>query len=389
MPERVSGGKVNRPSSRHVALQCLVRIERDGAFANLVLGPILERSGLDKESRAFVTMLVYGTTRMKRACDALVDRFVLKEPDIVTRQILRLGAFQIAFTDVAVHAAVGETVAIASHRSKGFVNAILRKVAAHPMTSPESWPNDATRLSYPDWILDRLSTEMDRGELVSALEAMNRPAPVSVRDDGYVQDLSSQDVVRAVGARSGEIVVDLCAGPGGKATGLASTGAQVVALDLNPTRAGLVRTNAQSTRHPLSVAVADARRIPMADATADRVLVDAPCSGLGVLRRRADARWRITPDDLSELAVIQQSILGEAARIVRPGGVLIYSVCTLTAQESIDHGIPPGFEVVEPEGDGDLPALGHEWEKFGIGARILPHRKDSDGMILVRYRRSA
>lgn len=389
MPEHGSGGAVSRTSSRNVALQCLVRIERDGAFANLVLGPMLERSDLDKENRAFVTMLVYGTTRMKRACDALVDRFILKEPDIVTRQILRLGAYQIAFTEVAVHAAVAETVAIASHRSKGFVNAVLRKVASHPMTSLEFWPSDAARLSYPDWIVDRLSTEMDRDELISTLETMNRPAPVSVRDDGYVQDLSSQDVVRAVGARSGEVVVDLCAGPGGKATGLASTGARVVAFDLNPTRAGLVRANALSTRHAVSVAVADARRIPLEDSVADRVLVDAPCSGLGVLRRRADARWRISPDDLDELAVLQKSILGEAARIVRPGGSLIYSVCTLTAQESIDHGIPPGFEVVGPEGDGDLPAIGHEWEEFGIGARILPHRKDSDGMILLRYRRSA
>jgi 16S rRNA (cytosine967-C5)-methyltransferase len=119
------------------------------------------------------------------------------------------------------------------------------------------------------------------------------------------------------------------------------------------------------------------------------VLVDAPCSGLGVLRRRADARWRIQESDIADLAIIQASILKESARLVRPGGVLVYSVCTLTAEESIDHAVPSGFETVPHEGDGDLPALGEHWEPFGHGARVLPNRVDSDGMIVLRYRRTS
>ncbi len=372
-----------RVSSRSVALHALERIERDGAYANLVLGPILERSKLSKEDRSFVTLLVYGTTRMKRACDALVDRFIAKEPDFTTRQVLRLGAFQIAFADVPAHAAVAETVAIAPVRSRGFVNAVLRKVATTNMI----WPDDATRLSYPNWIVRRLEPEMAPEDLIRVLEAMNLPAPVTVRADGYVQDVSSQDVVNAVGARSDEVIVDLCAGPGGKATGLAATGARVLALDHSVTRAGLVRANGAATGHPLSVAVADARRSPLRDGIADRVLVDAPCSGLGVLRRRADARWRIQAEDLPRLAVLQGEILNEAARLVRPGGVLVYSVCTLTAEESTGHGTPEGFDVVGLDGDTDLPPLVEHWDEFGIGARVLPHRNDSDGMIIVRYRR--
>lgn len=370
-------------STRRVALHALERIERDGAYANLVLGPILERSRLNKDDRAFVTLLVYGTTRMKRACDALLDRFIAKEPDLVTRQVLRLGAYQIVFAGTPVHAAVSETVAVAPTKSRGFVNAILRRVATVPMV----WPNDATRLSYPDWIVDRLAREMPPDDLSSTLETMNLPAPVSVRADGYVQDRSSQDVVHAVGARPNDLIVDVCAGPGGKATGLASSGARVLAFDVNITRARLVRSNGETTGHSASVAVADARQVPLVDGIADRVLVDAPCSGLGVLRRRADARWRIEPRDLQHLAELQQEILGEAARIVRPGGVLVYSVCTLTAEESIDHATPSGFEVVPREGDHDLPHLEDYWEEFGHGARVLPHRVDSDGMIIVRYRR--
>lgn len=362
-----------------------MRIERDGAYANLVLGPMLERSSLSTEDRSFTTMLVYGTTRMRRACDAMLDRFIAVEPDVVTRQILRLGAFQIGFAQIPVHAAVSETVDLASSRSKGFVNAVLRKVATTPMV----WSNDAVRLSYPDWILDRLAREMAPDEALAALERMNAPAPVSRRADGYVQDVSSQDVVHAVGARRDETVVDVCAGPGGKATGLAATGAQVVALDISAVRAHLIRSNALTTGHSLAVAVADARHPPLVSGCADRVLVDAPCSGLGVLRRRADARWRITSSDIDQLAVLQAEILRAAADLVRPGGVLVYSVCTLTAQESIDHPVPRGFEIVDRAGDDDLPELPVHWEEFGHGSRVLPHRIDSDGMILLRYRRTA
>lgn len=362
--------------ARATAARVLARIEHEGAYANLALRAELERSGLDDRDRAFATELVYGTTRMRRACDALVDRFVLSEPEPAVRTLLRLGAYQLAFAGVPAHAAVSETVALAPARARGFVNAVLRRVQRSPMR----WPDDATRLSYPDWIVERLTVELGRQDALATLERMNEAPPVTVRSDGYVQDPASQWVAELVDARPGELVLDACAGPGGKATALAHTGARVVAADLHPARAGLVARNAARLGRHVDVITADATRPPLRASSFDRVLVDAPCSGLGTLRRRPDARWRIQPHDVDQLALIQRQLLDACAQLVAPGGWLVYSVCTLTAAESIDHAAPAGFEVVEPR-------PGPPWRPYGPGARLLPHDADTDGMVVVRYRR--
>jgi 16S rRNA (cytosine967-C5)-methyltransferase len=363
-------------TARRVAWEALRRIDDDGAYANLVLGPMLERSGLGDQDRRFATELVYGTTRMRRACDALVDRFVTNSPDPATRSLLRLGAYQLHFAGVATHAAVSETVGLAPKRTRGFVNAVLRRVAAHEMV----WPSEGARLSYPDWIVARLGTELG-DEAVAALERMNLPATATVRSDGYVQDLSSQWVAAAVECAAGERVLDTCSAPGGKATAMAATGAAVTAADVRPGRLHLVEQNAARLGLHLETAVADATAPPFSSASFDAVLVDAPCSGLGALRRRADARWRIEPAAVDELARIQARILSASAELVAPGGRLVYSVCTLTAAESIDHPVPDGFEV-----DTAPPPVG-EWRPYGHGWRVLPQDADTDGMVLVRLRR--
>jgi 16S rRNA (cytosine967-C5)-methyltransferase len=365
-------------SARQVALKALRRIESQGAFANLVVGAELDRSQLSPADRRFVTELVYGTTRMRRACDALVDRFVVEPPDAATRTILRLGAYQLAFAGVPAHAAVSETVAIAPKRVRGFVNAVLRKVSTTEMV----WPSTATRLSYPDWIVTAITDELGEGEALATLERMNVAASVTARDDGYVQDASSQWVAASVETRAGELVLDACAAPGGKATAQAATGANVVAADLRLNRARLIAQNAARLEVGIGVVVADGRRPPFPPASFDAVLIDAPCSGLGALRRRADSRWRILPGDVPTLADLQRRILDSSAPLVRPGGRLVYSVCTLTAAESVDHPIPDGFEV-----DTDPPLVG-EWRRFRHGWRVLPHDADTDGMVLIRYRRT-
>lgn len=366
--------------ARGVALAVLRRIDEQGAYANLVLHAELERSGLAPIDRRFVTELVYGTTRMRRACDALVDRFVTVPPDPATRTLLRLGAYQLAFAGVAAHAAVGETVSLAPKRTRGFVNAVLRRVARTPMV----WPGDWARLSYPDWMADRLVAELGRDDAVAAMERMNAAPPVTTRADGYVQDESSQWVAAAVEVSAGERVLDACAAPGGKATAMAAAGACVTAADLRRSRAGLVAANAQRLAlapDRLAVVVADAAVPPFPPHTFDAVLVDAPCSGLGALRRRPDARWRLRPGDVDDLVGLQGRILTAAADLVRPGGRLVYSVCTLTAAESIEHPVPDGFVV-----DSALPPAG-TWRPFGHGWRVLPQDADTDGMVLVRYRR--
>jgi 16S rRNA (cytosine967-C5)-methyltransferase len=366
-------------TSREVALACLERIDQQGAYANLVVPAALSSTKLSTRDRAFVTELVYGTTRMRRACDAVVDRFVLSEPEPAVRTLLRLGAYQLTCASVAPHAAVGETVALAPRRVRGFVNAVLRKVATTPMV----WSDRPTELSYPDWLAQRLAAELG-DEADVAMVAMNQAPPVTMRDDGYTQDRSSQWVAESVGAVHGESVLDISAAPGGKTTAIAGArgrpGPFVVAADLSPSRIGLLAGNVARLGSDAAVVRADGTSAPFRRASFDRVLLDAPCSGLGALRRRPDARWRITPDSIVELAGLQRRLLVSAADLVRPGGVLVYSVCTVTAEESIDHPVPSGFDIVD-----DAPV--GRWRPYGRGWRVLPHDDDTDGMVMIRYRR--
>jgi 16S rRNA (cytosine967-C5)-methyltransferase len=365
-----------------VALDVLDRIDQGGAYANLVLSGALDRSGLSAADRRFVTDLVYGTTRMRRACDYLADRFLARPVDGRVRNALRLGAYQLAFAGVPPHAAVGETVEVAPRPARGLVNAVLRRVA----DGPTRWPDDATRLSVPDWVLDELTASLGSEPAQAALAAMNDPATVTERDDGYVQDPASQQVAAAVGAGPGERVLDLCAAPGGKATALATARAHVVAADVRPRRAELVRQNAArvGVAGNVAVVVADGTRPPWPAGTFDRVLVDAPCSGLGTLRGRADLRWRAEQPAVERLAALQRRLLAAAADLVRPGGVLVYSVCTLTAAEST--GVDAWLAAARP----DLVPLDPPpapWQPWGRGAIVLPQTAGTDGMCLFRYAR--
>ncbi len=382
-PRRAADGQ-SPPSARALALEALVRIDRDGAFANLVMPGLLERSGLDSRDRAHATDLVYGATRMRRACDWSADRFVQRDLEPEVRAAIRLGAYQL-LSGTPPHAAVSETVAVAPQRARGLVNAVLRRVA----DSPPVWPDEPTRLSYPDWIVERMIGDLGRDAAVAALERMNRPAAATERSDGYVQDRGSQLVVEAMAAAPGSVVVDLCAAPGGKATGLAADGSRVLALDLRPGRVGLIDANAARldlSRSQLSVAVGDGLTPPVRPGSVDGVLVDAPCSGLGALRRRADARWRIVPEAVDRLASLQVHLLRAAAPLVGPGGTLVYSVCTLTATETVD--VAGRFAAAHPEFE-PVPIPGDPWSpgRDGTGALLLPQAADTDGMVLYRWRR--
>jgi 16S rRNA (cytosine967-C5)-methyltransferase len=372
-------------AARQLAVEALVRIDSGGAYANLTLPSMLERSGLADRDRAFVTELVYGTTRMRRSCDWLVDRF-LPDPsriDPTARAWLRLGAFQLAFLDTPPHAAVGATVESAPRKLKGLCNAVLRKVSG---SLPVTWPDDGVRLSQPDWIVSRLTTDLGHDVGIAALEEMNRPAAVTMRDDGYVQDLGSQWVAAAVGAAPGERVLDVCAAPGGKATYMAGQGATVVAADSRPSRVGLVARNAASLEigpDRLVAVAADGTAPPFRPASFDKVLLDAPCSGLGALRRRPDARWRIVPDDVEHLAELQKRLLISALGLVRPGGEVVYSVCTVTTAETlaVDEWLAVTRPDVEP-----LPTPPEPWVPLGRGALLLPQAAGTDGMYLLRLR---
>ncbi len=422
-------------TTRAVARDVLLRVE-DGAYSNLVLPETLRRTGLSARDRAFVTDLVYGTLRARRRLDdrlATHLRRPLDDLDPPVRAALRLGAYQLE-AGVAPHAAVGETVAVTPARARGFVNGVLRSLAA----SGPPWPaadTPAVDLSYPDWIVERLTTDLGADDARAALAAQNevptvtlRPNPLrtepealteeltsagatvvqgrlvpdavgvrgagdpavlaSVRDGRATpQDEASQAVVTLVDTHPGDRVLEVAAAPGGKATGLGERVGDglVVAVDLHPGRLRLIGDAARRLDLPtVRPVLADGRQLPVPAARMDRVLVDAPCSGLGVLRRRPEARWRVG-EPSAELVDLQAALVLAAAPKVRPGGLLVYSVCTLTAAETtgvtarVLDALGDDFAVLDPP-----PA---PWRPWGPGALLLPQDAGTDGMFVLVLRR--
>jgi 16S rRNA (cytosine967-C5)-methyltransferase len=428
-------------TSREIAVAALVRVE-DGAYSNLLMPKMLRDSDLDARDRSYATELVYGSLREQRALDHLLGQLTdrpLDKLDPPVRAALRLGAYQLAH-GVPAHAAVSETVEISPARARGYVNGVLRTLAR--LGPPWPWPEDgdvhalAVRLSYPDWIVERLvadfgmdearatllvgneapavglrvnaekatpdevmrelhaaGADVTRGALVEdalLMRGAGDPARLAAVAEGRAtpQDEASQAVVAVLDPQPGETVVDVAAAPGGKASAIGErVGAHgcVVACDIHAGRIGLVIAAARRLGlRSVVTAVADARALPVRPASADRALVDAPCTGLGVLRRRAEARWRVGPDQIAPLARLQRELLLAAAEAVRPGGVVVYSVCTLTHEETagVDWAIR------------DLPYLvadpppGPPWRRRGRGALLLPHDARTDGMFVLRLRRT-
>jgi 16S rRNA (cytosine967-C5)-methyltransferase len=371
-------------NARRVALDALAAVE-GGARANVVVPDLLSSSQLDARDRALVTELVYGTTRMRRACDWLIDRHTRSQLDVEVRAALRLGAYQLAWMRVPAHAAVSATVEEVRGPGRSVVNAILRRVAEQLAVGPVAWPDPATQLSYPDWIVDQLARDLGPEPARGALLTMNEAAGMTVRSDGYVQDRASQLVAAHVGVQPGERILDVCAAPGGKATAMASDGpALVVAADLSPDRADMMAANATrlGARQMVTV-VADGLMPPWRPASFDRVVVDAPCSGLGVLRRRPDARWRVQPADVARLAELQRRLLAGALPLVRPGGLLVYSVCTLTGSET--RGIDGWLARTAPDLI-PVPPPGPPWQPAGRGGLLLPQTAGTDGMYVLSLR---
>lgn len=370
------------PTARGVALRALIDIDT-GARANLVVPRLLGTFRLETRDRHLVTELVYGTCRMRRACDWLTSRYTRGSLDQTVRAALRLGAYQLGWTRIPPHAAVSATVGEVRGPGRSVANAVLRRVAAELAHGLVAWPDTATELSYPDWILDRLTADLGRERALAALRTMNEPATVTTRADGYVQDPASQMILTHLSGWAGGTVLDMCAAPGGKATGLTAAGL-VVAADVAPARARMVATNAVAVgAHQVQTVVADGTAPPFKPASFDLVLVDAPCSGLGVLRRRPDARWRVQPGDVERLARLQRRLLASARTLVRPGGVLAYSVCTLTGSETgaIDKWLAADAPELVP-----LPPPGDPWRPAGRGALLLPQAAGTDGMFLLGLR---
>ena len=367
--------------SRKVAIQAVLRIEESQSYANIILPQIIESSELSDLDRNLVTEIVYGTTRMKKALDWAFERYLAEQPPPALRASLRVGVYQIIFMRIPDHAAVDATVSASSKRNKGVVNAVLRKIAKEGSLN---WPNKATQLSYPHWILERLSEDLGEEESVRMLQKMNEAPEVSIRADGYHQDKASQWVVELINPQRADKILDLCAAPGGKSTGLAHKASEIIAADINSSRQKLVSENIKNLGlKNINQVISDGKHPPFVSHSFNKVLVDAPCSGLGVLHRRADARWRISKRDVQNLAEIQKELLASAVRLVEPEGELIYSICTVTKAETNEVVSEterrfPGLKPIKLEDS--------RWRPYGNGLQILPHDSQTDGMTIFKWK---
>ncbi|HEX7058179.1 MAG TPA: 16S rRNA (cytosine(967)-C(5))-methyltransferase RsmB [Bacilli bacterium] len=446
-------------SAREVALQVLVKVDRDLAYSNLLLHQAIAGQNLARIDAALVTELVYGTIQRQNTLDFYLSRFLRQGADkleLWVRVLLRLSLFQILYLDrIPPHAAVNEAVNIAKSRGHrgvaGLVNGVLRSLLREKssLRIPQNLPADE-RLSlihsHPLWLIRRWIAQYGMARTEAICAANNVPPRTSLRANalqikreklrekltaagyaavlsevspdgivvsgggnpaqtelfrqGYfsIQDESSMLVARAVDPQPGMTVLDCCAAPGGKTTHLAERMRNVGTIwanDLHIHKKQLIE--AQADRLRLSIiraTVGDAARLGerFAPHTFDRVLLDAPCSGLGVIRRKPEMKWRKTDADIEGLTKIQLSLLKAAAPLVKPGGILVYSTCTTVPAENEEMVRTFLAEAPEFAEDDELPRLmpADVWNKAGFGAgmlKITPDLWQTDGFFIARLRK--
>ncbi len=449
---------------RRVAYEVLRAVSERDAYANLTLPGLLRQRGVTGQEAALATELCYGTLRSLGTLDAILaaaSSRPLSRIQLPVLDALRLGAYQLLFTRVPAHAAVSTTVSLVradrGQRAAGFGNAVLRRVAAQELSG---WltrlaPDDevarlALTYAHPQWVVrafaDALGVGVADPELAAALAADNerpgvhlvalpgrierdelaeqvggepgRYSPYAVRLPAGdpadlpaigqrlagVQDEGSQLVGSATATApiAGEDTrwLDLCAGPGGKASLLgalaAQRGAAVTAVEVAPHRARLVRSATEGL--PVRVLTADGREVgshpDLPERGFDRVLVDAPCTGLGALRRRPESRWRRTPEDLRSVTALQRELLAAAVRAARPGGLVGYVTCSPHVAETTacvadtrrDCGV--ATELIDATQVLDEVAENAVELPAGPMAQLWPHRHGTDAMFVALLRRN-
>ncbi len=401
--------------ARRAAYEVLLRVFEEDAYADRALRSASE--GLDERDRALARRLAFGSVQRVRTLDHAIEALgkrPVRKLDPPVRAALRLGAYQLGYLDgVPRYAAVNESVELVRQarleRAVPFTNAVLRRLADGLTGLLDSLPEGPLKHSYPDWIWDVWRRDLGEQEALALMRAQNEPPPVVVRHvqglapDGtatdvpgaYTVDRVDEDALAAgriwpqsrgsqvaglcVGAQEGERILDVCAAPGGKTSMLAG---EVVAVEANEARVRELEENLRRLgREDVRIVHADGRELPAELDGFDRALVDAPCSGLGVLATRADLRWRSRP-----LPELQLELLRAAAARVRPGGTLVYSVCTINADESeevVDAALRAGGLEVEPI---------EEWAQFRHARRpeflqTLPHVHHTSGFFIARLRR--
>lgn len=375
----------------------LLAIDRDGQYSHLVLRDVLDKyQYLSKQERAFLTRLTEGTVERMLTLDYVIDQFSktkVKKMKPLIRELMRLSVYQIMYMDGVPDAAVcNEAVKLARKRGfsglSGFVNGVLRSVARG--WKNVAFQNESVRYSVPEWIIDGWNADYGRDVTEKMLEAFMQPAKITVRtntqkctpeelkdrlsqegvtveaiegisyafalsgfdylsglgsfQDGwfYVQDISSMTVAHAADPKKGDYIIDVCAAPGGKSSHLAELldgSGMVEARDLTEYKVGLIEENIlRHDLHNMKAVQQDATLFDEASVEkADILICDLPCSGLGVIGRKSDIRYKMTAEKAHDLAVLQQEMLDTVWKYVKRGGKLIYSTCTIHKEENEDN----------------------------------------------------
>jgi len=439
-------GTTGAAPERVVALRVLGRV-RGGAYADRAFAGEARRAGLEGRARARAHRLAFGAVQRARTLDWLEDRFLDRPASLEegVRDVLRLGAYELAYSDGAADAAVvDQAVRLArglpgaprrADARAGLVNAVLRRMAAEGRPRLASLPDGtaaeaALAHSVPDWIAERLFAAVAPDLARGVLRAANEPAESAMRwnplrgpratleaelpperhgdpllPEAYVLDApfaleesaawargraiaqsrASMLPARVLDPRPGERILDLCGAPGAKATHIAAlTGnrAEVVSVELRPARAEALRRLARRLGARVEVIEGDARVVPL-EGRFDAALVDPPCTGLGVLAARPDARWRRREAAVPALAELQRGLLERALAEVGPAGRVVYSTCTLLPEENEGVVAAAGARI-EPIGGGLGAAYGHPAVPGAL--LTLPGRDGTDGFFVARVR---
>ncbi|XHR29199.1 MAG: 16S rRNA (cytosine(967)-C(5))-methyltransferase RsmB [Chthoniobacteraceae bacterium] len=405
-------------NSRTACVQALHRWESGATFADEVLHSTLAEARFNVFDRAFLTETFYGILRRRSALDFLIRQLRDTDLDSETRQVLRLGFYQIFWMRIPHHAAVNETVNLAG-RARGLVNALLRRAIREKELLDEKLAEApaSVRFSHPKFLIERWESQFTPEETARLCEWNNTPAEIYVRANRlkvttgellaaspsvaeasglhplsirvkqvpfqwlmeglcYVQDPSTLMAVELLDPKPGDTILDACAAPGGKASYMAElmgNSGRVVACDSSRPRLERLRENMLR----MNVSCVETRRVdwlarplPFDPESFDRILVDAPCSNTGVIRRRVDVRWRLTPGDFEEMPRRQRAILDAVFPLLKPGGTLVYSTCSMEPEE--DNAVAEAFARETP---------GVRLEETG---RRTPHRDAMDGAFAAR-----
>lgn len=444
-----------KKGARDIALDVLNRVEEQKSYSNLELRHVLDRQELSAADSGLVTELVYGTIQRRLTLDHALSHFVgNKKVQTWVRNLLRLSLYQIRFLDrIPERAAVHEAVEIAKRRGHQGIASMVNGVLRNALRQPDVWERlpkgDAVQQiavvhSHPEWLVRQWLKQYGEDTTKAICEANNRAPHSSIRvnalkitkdelftklreegmevrdselsphgillagghaagtrwfREGYmtVQDESSMLVAPALAPKPGMRVLDACAAPGGKTTHIAelmdNTG-HIVAGDVHPHKRDLIDQAAR--RLGISIIesiVSDALDLPAKGlGTFDRILLDAPCTGFGVIRRKPDLKWNKTAEDVRTIAQLQYHLLKSLSSMLAPGGLLVYSTCTIEPRENqeivqrflAEH---PDFVLDDTLGD-DLPeAARDKVDESGGWIQILPHHYDSDGFFIARLKR--